>query len=176
MCRVLFRFREFAAVSQVGQSEIGDLRLPFWGHYDIGALDIAVDDLVFVGFLKPLADADCERQGFFQLQRPGGNLVVEALAGNESHRDEGSAFDFIDLVDSADVWVIEARRSLRLAEETLFLVTIAEQMGAEELESNRTLELGVLGLVDDAHPALAEFGGDLVMGDGRANHDSPILP
>jgi hypothetical protein len=33
-----------------------------------------------------------------------------------------------------------------------------------------------LGLIDDTHPALAEFPDDAVMRDGLADHNSPILP
>ena len=37
------------------------------------------------------------------------------------------------------------------------------------------VELRVFGLVDDTHAAPAEFGEDLVVADGRADHDAPIL-
>ena len=48
-------------------------------------------------------------------------------------------------------------------------------MCGEKLESDGALELGVLGLVNDTHPAFTEFLGDLVMRDGAAHHTAPIL-
>ncbi len=47
---------------------------------------------------------------------------------------------------------------------------VAEQMWGEEFQSHGAVELGVVGLVDDAHPAFAEFFGDLVVRDGLADH------
>ena len=40
----------------------------------------------------------------------------------------------------------------------------------------RPHQLRVLGLVDDTHAALAELLGDLVVRDGLADHNGPILP
>ena len=40
----------------------------------------------------------------------------------------------------------------------------------QELQRNETSKLGVLSLVDDTHPAAAEFLDDAVVRDGLANH------
>jgi len=40
----------------------------------------------------------------------------------------------------------------------------------QDLESDVTVQLGVGGPIHLAHTALAELGGDLVMGDSRADH------
>ena len=49
-------------------------------------------------------------------------------------------------------------------------------MGSEEFQGDGPIELGVLGLIDYTHPALAELGGDLVMADSLANQDGDIVP
>ena len=69
--------------------------------------------------------------------------------------------------------VIQGRGGLCLAQETLFLVAIAEQMGSKKLESHGPLELGVLGLIDDTHGACTEFFGDAVVRDGATDHRQP---
>ena len=38
------------------------------------------------------------------------------------------------------------------------------------------MELRVLGFIGHTHAALAELVGDLVVADGVADHDGPILP
>ncbi len=38
------------------------------------------------------------------------------------------------------------------------------------------LQLRLFGLVDHTHAALAELGGDLVVGDDLPDQDGPILP
>jgi len=50
---------------------------------------------------------------------------------------------------------------------------IAGELGREELETRRAFELGVLGLVHDAHPALTEFFEDLVVGYGYCRSSCP---
>ena len=49
-------------------------------------------------------------------------------------------------------------------------------MRRQEFERNLALELGVLGLVEDAHLALAELVEDLVVADRGADQDASILP
>ena len=48
-------------------------------------------------------------------------------------------------------------------------------MRRQELEGDGTLQLRVFSLVDDTHAAFAEFGGDLVVGDGLADHGGPLV-
>ena len=50
------------------------------------------------------------------------------------------------------------------------------ESSGQELEDNRTLELRIVGLVDNTHPAVTELLGDAVVGDGLADHVGPILP
>lgn len=40
----------------------------------------------------------------------------------------------------------------------------------EELEGNEAAKLGVLGLIDDSHPATAQFLEDPIVRDGLPNH------
>ena len=49
-------------------------------------------------------------------------------------------------------------------------VVIVDISRREEFQGNRAFELGVLGFVDDTHPALTDFLGDLVVRDGFADH------
>jgi hypothetical protein len=60
-------------------------------------------------------------------------------------------------------------------EETLLQDGVLKGIGGKEFEGDRAFELRILGLVNDPHAALTKFIGDLVMGDGLADHDAPIL-
>ena len=56
-------------------------------------------------------------------------------------------------------------------------VLFTEQMSREKLQRYRTIELGVLGLVDDTHAAFAEHLNDLVVANGGAYvQDRGIVP
>ena len=72
--------------------------------------------------------------------------------------------------------MIEQCGRLCFAEEASLLILIAKGIRREELQGDHALEARIFGLVDNTHPAFAELGGDLVVGDGLANHAGPILP
>ena len=83
---------------------------------------------------------------------------------------------FADLVDGADIGVVQRRRRLGFAHETgLFLFT-GELVDGRELQRNRATQLRILGLVNHAHPALAKLLGDAVVGDCLADQDGDIVP
>ena len=71
------------------------------------------------------------------------------------HRDEGLAVLLADVVDSANIRVVQRRRSLRFALETSECLRILSDLFREELERDETMETSVFSLVDDAHSAAA---------------------
>jgi len=52
--------------------------------------------------------------------------------------------------------------------EAFFGLLVAGQIEWQELERDKTLELGVLGFVHDAHATAAQLGEDLIVGDSLA--------
>ena len=118
---------------------------------------------------------DGDVEGFVELARAGFNPLIEPLAFEEGHRDEGLPFKLIDFVDRADIGMVQSRRRLRLTLKTLENVFVRDKVSRQKLQSHRALELGVVRLIDDTHPALTEFVGDLVVRDGSTDHDNSIL-
>ena len=57
------------------------------------------------------------------------DLLLQRLAFEEGHGNEGLAFDFIDLVDVADVGVIECGGRFCLSPETGLDLFVPEQVG-----------------------------------------------
>ena len=98
------------------------------------------------------------------------------MAFEEGHGEEGLPVSLVDLVDRANVLVIQARGCLGFSDETGFVFGVFDGVGGQELQRDGTFELGVLGLVDHPHAAPADLGEDLVVGDGFADHDGSILP
>ena len=89
----------------------------------------------------------------------------------------GSARDHASGIGGAraDVQVVQSCGGLRFTIEPLSSFLVFEKVSSLELERNRALELEVLGLIDDTHAALPEFFGDLVVADGGADYDGPVL-
>ncbi len=65
---------------------------------------------------------------------------------------------------------------MRFTKETLFVLLVFENVRAKEFQGDRALQLRVFGLVNDTHAAPADFGEDLVVADGFADHDGQIVP
>ena len=98
--------------------------------------------------------------------------MLERLALEQFHHQERRALVAPDLVDDADVRMIERRGCPRLAHEAIEDVLVLGDLLRQELERHLPPQLGVLGLVDDTHAAAADFGEDSVVADSRSNHFS----
>ena len=90
---------------------------------------------------------------------------VERLALEQLHGDERLAVLFADLVNRADVRMIERRGRARLEPEALGGLRVALQIVRQELQRDVPAQRQVLGLVDDAHAAGPDAVQDPVVGD-----------
>ncbi len=118
---------------------------------------------------QALDDLLRDRDRAFGLQRSAPDQVLERVAVVVCHRDEQVAvFCFVDLVDRANVGVIQGGCGLRLLYEAGLGRGIAGEFGREKFQGHDPVETGVLGLVDLAHSSLADLGEDLVVGYGTA--------
>src|SRR6267143_1622908 len=75
-----------------------------------------------------------------------------------------------DLVDGANVGMIQCRGGLGLTLEASEHLRVACDVFGKELQRDETMEASILGLVDDSHTAATELLDDVVMRDGLADH------
>ena len=143
---------------RVRQAEIEDLHAAFFAlQPDVGRLDVPVDQTAFVGGRQALGHFPADAQHFRQRQLALAlKAVVQRLAFEELHGQEGDAAVLADLVDGDDVIVLEGGRRPGLAQETLLGRVAGGQAGQHGLQGDETLQLGILGLEDDAHAAGSE--------------------
>src|SRR5579859_2099557 len=97
--------------------------------------------------------------------------VLERLPFQQFHGDEWLPVVLVNVVNSADVGVIEGTRGLRFPLESLQSVMVLRELFRQELERDKAAELGVLGLIHHAHPAAPELLHDAVMRNRFSNHD-----
>ena len=108
---------------------------------------------------------------------PAGLRAQPTLPGNlVLQRQECLAIGFVDLVNHRYVGMAQRSRGLGFAVEALASVFVLEQVGGEELEGDVAVKFRVLGLVNVSHFPGAKLLRDLVVTDGLADHDGPILP
>ena len=101
--------------------------------------------------------------------------MLERDAIEEFHGDEGMPLVLADVVDRADVGMIQGRGSLRLALEAAEGLRIARDVVGQELHGDETVKARVLGLVHHAHSAATQFLDDAVVRDGSPDHCGEIL-
>ena len=118
------------------QTEIEHLGLPAFGYKYIGRLDVSVDDPLRVCGVQGIGDLNAQIEHCFNLQRLAIDYMAEGLPLQEFHSDECSPLDFVNLIDRADVRVVECRRCSCFASESLQRMRIVGESIREELQSD----------------------------------------
>ncbi len=104
-----------------------------------------------------------------------GDAVLQGRAIEVLHGDEGAAVVLSDVVNGADVGMIERGGGLGFALKTGEGLGIAGHVFGQEFQGDKTMEAGVLGLVNHAHASATEFLDDAVVRDGLVDHWRPGL-
>ena len=102
------------------------------------------------------------RQRLIQRDRPLRDPVSEGRALDQLQHQRPRPLGLLDAVDGGDVRVVEAGEDLRLPLEPGEAVRISREGVGEDLQRDLAVELGVGGLPDLPHAALAQQGGDVV--------------
>ena len=150
-----------AEVHQVGEVVVGD--------QDVRWLDVAVHDTGGVGGVQRRGDLEDDRhrawrgQGAESLEN-----AVEVGALDHAHLQVHLPVDFAVIVDRHDVGFLQSAGDARLALHPLAEHRILAELGGHQLDRDRPLLHGVLGLVDLAHPAAAQQPLEVVGPEHRA--------
>jgi hypothetical protein len=114
--------------------------------------------------VESVSDLDAQIEHQFDLQRLASDPVPKRLPFQQFHRDKGSPIGLVDLVDCADVRVVQGGRSLGFSLEAAESLRIVGKFVGKELKGDVATELQVFGFVDDAHAPAADLAEDAVMG------------
>ena len=101
------------------QTEIQNFGVPALGHKYVRRLDVSVDDAFPVRRVESLRNLDGQIQNGFDFYWSTADTVLQCLPVNEFHHDESLPVLFTDVMNGADVGVIQRRCGLCLAPETL---------------------------------------------------------
>ena len=108
-----------------------------------------------VGSVKCVCNLDRERQQNLGIQRLARDAMFQRYAVEIFHHDEGLTVLIIDLVNGADVRVIQRRGGFSLALEAAQSLGIFGYIVGQKLQGDESAELDVFRFVDDAHTAPA---------------------
>ena len=143
-----------------GEAEVDHADPAVVADEHVVGLEVAVGDAGGVGGLEAAAGGEELAQDLAPAHRPRQLRRVaepagQGLAANQLHRDEQPAVVGAGLVDLDDVGMRDLRQGLGLAQQALVALDLGA--AAHELERDLAVELVVVGGVDLAHRAGAEW-------------------
>ena len=118
-----------ARCSDLGQPEIENLRVSARGDEEICRLDVAVDDAGRVRCFERVGDLDRQRQQPIDLERAPGDPMLQRRPVEKLHDEKRAAVLLADIVDRADVGVVQRRCRSRLAAESCQRLGIPARSG-----------------------------------------------
>ena len=127
-----------------------------------------MDDPLAVGAVEGLRDLDPVAQGLLEGKRAPLQPLGEGLAFQVLHDQVVDPILPAEVVEDADVGMIQGGDGPGLTLEALAQVRASCQLRREDLDRHRPIEPRVPGPVDLAHAAGAEQRGDLVRPEARA--------
>ena len=160
----------YGRVDLFRQAEIEDFGIAARSDKDICGLDVAMHDIFRVRRLERIGNLNSQLEDIFERHRPPGDSFLQRLAIEILHDDKGAAVFLADVVNGADIRMVERGSRLRFAPETLQRLAILGHLFRQEFQGHRAVQPRVFGFIDNAHAAAAEFFDYSVMRDGLADH------
>src|SRR3984885_11709844 len=163
--------RRTACQTDLRQPKVQNLGMSALGDKDVRGLDVAADDAFCMGCVERIRDLDGEGQDQFRLHRTSRYAMLQRQPIEKLHSDEGLSLLVINLVDRADVRMIQCRGSFGFALKTGECLRVFGYVVGQELEGNKATEFNILSFVDHSHTAAAQFFDDAVMRDDPLDHE-----
>ena len=149
--------------------------MPALGDEDVCRLDVAVNDALGVGGVECVGNLDSNGEQRLQIHWAVADQVLQSVAVQKLHGDERLPVLFANIVDSADVGMVQGRRRLGLALEAGQSLRIAGYLVGQKLEGDEAMQPRVFGLVDHAHAPAAQPLDNSVVRDSLADHLVAII-
>ena len=154
-----------AAGFHLGEAEIENLGVPALGDENVGGFNVAMDNPFGMRRVQRVGNLDAERQDRFQLHGTRPDHVLERDPIQEFHDEKGASIFLADVVNRADVGMIERGGGLGFASESFERLAVLGEFLGQKLQGDKTAEARVFGFIDHAHATAAELLDDPVMGD-----------
>ena len=128
-----------------------------------------MDDAFSVRGVQGVGNLDGNIEDCLDFHRSASNAMLQRHAIQILHNDVRFAVFFIDIVDGADVWMVQGRSRLRLPLKTFQGLTISSKVFGQKFQRYKPVQLGVFRFVNHTHAATTEFFDDAVVREGPAD-------
>jgi len=122
--------------------------------------------------IQGISDLNRQVHDLIGLEWLAGNTLAQRLAFEQLHCNEGSLLEFVDIMDDADVGMIQSGSRAGFPPKPLQHSVICGVVLRKKLESQDATKPDILSLVHHTHTAAAELFQDPVVGYGLPDHDS----
>ncbi len=129
-----------------------------------------MDHVVLVQVLHRPRDGRHAFRGPPRVERPARQLLGQRAAFDEIHREEMLAVHLSRFVDADDVRMSQAASGAGLGVEAADVVRGSEPARQNHLERDGAIEVGLMGPIDNAHSASADFFEQLVFAERLRSH------
>jgi hypothetical protein len=143
------------------EAEVEELRAALCDH-DVAGLQVAMDDAGPMRGRQRVGHLNRDGQRLGDRERAFRNPRLERLAVEILDDEKREALVFADVVERADVRVLERRDQPRLALEALAELRVGGERRRQDLQGDDAIETRVVGSIDLAHSALPERREDLI--------------
>jgi hypothetical protein len=152
------------------QAKIQNLDVAALGHEDVCRLDVPVNNSLAVGGTKRIPYLTPPFKHLRKRQRPPGHVMLQSGAFHQFHGDKHVAVLFANLVDHANVRMVERGCGTRLSLKSFQNLWIPGQVVRKKFERDKPAKGRILRLIDGTHPAAAQHFNDSVVGYDLADH------
>src|SRR5207245_139324 len=115
--------------------------------------------------VQSIGNFDSERQHHLDVQWFAGDPVLQCHAVQKLHGNESLTILLTDVVNRANILMIQSRRRLRLALEADQCLWVSGDFFGQKLEGNEAMQPRVLGFIHHTHTAAPELLDDAVVRD-----------
>ena len=150
------------------EAEVEDLHASFASQRHVGWLDVAVDDAAVVRGLDGISELLRNGQRLGRREAAVLQPLRQRLSVDELEDEKRRAAGFFEAVNRGNMRMTERRERLRLSLEPGDAIRVTGHRVGQRLDGDVTLQPGIAGTIDVAHPARAEHGENLVGTDPRA--------
>ena len=147
-------------------------------NLDVGRLQIAVDDALFVRGFERVGDLPGNRKGLRHRQGPTRDDRGELVALNQLHderRGPGSARRALDPIDLRNVGMVQGGQRLGLACKARDALGIAGHGLGKRLDGDVPVQLRIARAIHLTHAAFAELADDFVGSNLLSDHAGRIM-
>src|SRR5437867_2278554 len=120
--------------------------------------------------VEPARDLSGEIQQVVYFERAAFDATLQSLALEEFHHQEWLAFKLIDIINRANVWMVQRGGHSSFSPKPRQRVGITNESRGKKLQGDKPAQLGVFRFVHDAHPAATDPFDDPIVRNRFADH------